>query len=361
MKKNILKSFFSSGLQAIAVQVFGLMFMLLSSFVLSKEDFGVINWANATAMLITALLSFGMEQVVMRRIAVSDKSDWAAAAFLVHNFIGSVLSLLLICLMGALGNSSAALQYLPMFFAAQAIVFLVTPLKQFLNAKQIFAPYGVIAIISNLVKVGIGVYLAKFGGMTINSVGLILIGCSAFEFVAIYIYASTKANFRLKFKAVAYKKLLKESAPQFMATIFDSSLSRLDWILLGLISTYAATGEYGFAYRAYELARLPIVIIAPIILNIFARVLISGNKLADDKQQQVNELLGFEMFVAMLIPLVGNLLWSPVVGMIFKGKYGASNEIEFLLLSLCVPLHFFINLMWTLTFSAKKYHTGYHL
>ena len=120
MKKNILKSFFSSGLQAIAVQVFGLMFMLLSSFVLSKEDFGVINWANATAMLITALLSFGMEQVVMRRIAVSDKSDWAAAAFLVHNFIGSVLSLLLICLMGALGNSSAALQYLPMFFAAQA-------------------------------------------------------------------------------------------------------------------------------------------------------------------------------------------------------------------------------------------------
>jgi O-antigen/teichoic acid export membrane protein len=37
------------------------------------------------------------------------------------------------------------------------------------------------------------------------------------------------------------------------------------------------------------------------------------------------------------------------------GTYGTSTQVIFMLLSLCLPLHFTINLFWTLIFSAKKY------
>src|SRR3569833_1734104 len=41
--------------------------------------------------------------------------------------------------------------------------------------------------------------------------------------------------------------------------------------------------------------------------------------------------------------------------MMTNGKYGASNATEFSILSLCIPLQFFINLLWSLSFGAKRY------
>lgn len=354
MKKNVLKSFFSSGLQAVAVQVLGVLFIGIIAKMLSKDDFGIIQWANATAMFITTILSFGMEQVVVRRIAASTGSDWAAAAFLFHNFIGSVLAFALIVLIATLfPGINGAIEYLPLFFAAQAIIFLVTPLKQFLNAKHMFTPYGVIAVISNTCKVVLALLLIDQQKLTITTAGSVLMLCATIELIAILIYVRTKTSFKLKFRFLAYKKLLKESMPQYMSVIFDSSLSRLDYILIGMISTFTITADYSLAYRAYELARLPIVIIAPVILNIFARMM--HTQLNDNQQKLVRDVYRVEVFVAMLIPLTLNLLWSPLLNAFFDDKYGSSNSTEFLLLSICVPIHFFINLMWTLSFSAKKY------
>jgi len=57
----------------------------------------------------------------------------------------------------------------------------------------------------------------------------------------------------------------------------------------------------------------------------------------------------------MLIPLALNILWVPVVTLLTKGKYGDTNAWQFLILSLCIPLQVFINLLWSLSFGAKKY------
>lgn len=357
MRKGILKSFFSSGLQAVAVQVLGVLFIAIVAKVLPKEEFGIIQTANATAMFITTLIGFGMEQVVVRRIAASSSSDWAAAAFLFHNFIGSVIAMSITILLAYIfNNPEDVLYYLPLFFAAQAVIFLVTPLKQFLNAKHIFTPYGVIAVVSNIIKIILAIVLISSQLLNIINSGYVLLFCAVLELISLLIYVRTKTNFKLSFKFKAYKKLLKESMPQYLSSIFDSSLSRLDIILLGLIGTsFAATADYGIAYRAYEVARLPIVIIAPIILNIFARALSNGNKINDTTKNEITQLYRIEMFMAMLIPLILNILWSPVLNIFFNDKYGSSNSVEFLLLSICIPLHFFINLMWTISFSARKY------
>lgn len=354
MKKGILKSFFSSGLQAIAVQVLGALFIAIIAKFLDKDSFGMMQWANATAMFITTILSFGMEQVVVRRIAASDRSDWAAAAFLFHNFIGSVLAFgLTLTAAYFFPGANEALIYLPLFFAAQAIIFLVTPLKQYLNAKHMFTPYGVIAVVSNTCKIILTAILIKGDLLTLTNTGGILLVCAALELVSILLYVRIKTSFSLKFRFIAYKKLLKEAMPQYLSVIFDTSLSRLDYFLLGIIGTFALTAEYGIAYRAYEIARLPIVIIAPVILNIFAKLM--TEQLSDNQQDLVKKLYTLEMFFATFTILVLNTLWSPLLNAFFDGQYGSSNSAEFMILSICIPFQFFINLTWTIGFAAKKY------
>ena len=71
-----------------AIQVFGVLFFWVISFYLPKDEFGIISWANAVSMFLTTILSCGMEQVIVRRIAASSRSDWAAAAYFFHTIAG---------------------------------------------------------------------------------------------------------------------------------------------------------------------------------------------------------------------------------------------------------------------------------
>lgn len=356
MKYHLLKKIFSSGLQAVAVQVLGMLFFLIISSYLTVDDFGLISWGNGLCMMLATLLSFGMEQVVVRRIAASKTSEWAAAAYLFHAFVGSLLAFgVLISLSYIIKQDSVRYYYLPWFFAAQATIYLGAPLKQYLNAKQKFTPYGIIALLSNTLKVVLAFVFISRKAMSIDTVIVILIICGIIELAGLLYYVLRKTSFSFKFRFTAYTKLIKESMPQYLAVVFDSSLSRMDWILLGYLSTNAATAQYSFANRAFELSRLPIVIMAPIILNSFAKAMSGGNKLTTEKESEIKRLFVLQSFAAVMLPLVLNLLWSPVVDYIFKGKYGSANATEFMLLSLCLPLQFFINLLWTVSFAGKKY------
>ncbi|MEI8278325.1 MAG: oligosaccharide flippase family protein [Bacteroidota bacterium] len=356
MKNKTLINFFSSGIQAIAVQVLGVVFFYIISLYLSKNDFGLISWANAVSIFATTVLSFGLEQIVVRRVASSSSSDWAAAAYLWHALIGSTITLLLLfCMYNFMSEPSSAIKYLLWFFIAQSVIYIGVPLKQYLNAKEIFTPYAIIAFFSNVCKVGLVLMLVYIQRLTINNVAYILIICAGIEFVSLIIYIINKTDFHFLVKITAYKKLLKEAAPQYLSVLFDSSLSRMDWILLGVLSTKAITADYSFAYRAYEIARLPLLVIAPLIMPKFARLLSSRNGLDTDKQSQISSFFTIEMFLSIIITLVLNILWSPFIDHVTNGKYGFSNSIEFMILSLCIPLQFFMNLLWTLCFTSRMY------
>ncbi len=356
MKNTFFGKLLSSGLQAIAVQVLGGVFFLVIAAYLSKEEMGFINWANAVSVVLTMILSFGMDQVVVRRIAASESSDWASAAYLFHSFLGSCVTFVILFAFKTLSNDhNYKIEILPWLFAAQALLFSAGPLKQLLNAKQKFAPYGVIAIISNIIKL-LAVYLfISANSLSIQAVLGILIGCAAFEFACVLFYVIAKGYFTFYFKKVAYFKLLKEAFPQYIAILFDSCLAYADRILLLLLSTAIASGDYGFAYRAYEIAKLPVVIISPIILARFAKIFIGNSKLSDEGKKQVQGLFTVEMFFACGIPLLLNMLWSPLLDHFYHGKYGSANSSEFMILSLCLPFQFYINILWTLGFAAKRY------
>jgi len=254
-----------------------------------------------------------------------------------------------------MGTKAGLYKHLPWFFLAQGLVFIGIPLKQFLNAKEKFTPYGVISIISNVAKIIAAWLLLRGGNLHINTVLIVLICAAAFDFAGLLIYLLAKTSFNLKFRFKAYKKLIKESAGQYISVIFDISLSRMDWILLGIMASSSILADYSFAYRAYELARLPMLIMAPIILPRFARLFAGSGNTGIEYQKLIGSFNVVELFFAALIPLILNILWAPVVSIITNGKYGNSNSSQFLILSLCIPLQFFINLLWSISFAGKKY------
>jgi len=359
LKNSILGKFLSSGVQALAVQILGIFFFYFISFYCSKENFGMISWANAVSMFLTTVLSFGMEQVVIRRIAVSKTSDWAAAAFLFHSFVGSLVVLILLFVSCLFKGQESAYHYLPYFFIAQSLLYIASPLRQYLNAKERFAPYAIIAVFSNIGKIVAAFWVVKTSNLTLWAIISIMIGFSIFEFTSLFIYITLRKSFqfKLQFRFVAYKKLIREALPQYLAVIFDSSLSRMDWILLGMISTSIATADYSFAYRAFEISKLPLVIVAPVIMPRFAKLMNKNVGLDEQKESLIQDIFIVEMFLSVGLILVMNTLWTPLVGGLTKGKYGAGNMWQFLLLSLCLPLQFFTNLLWTISFTGKKYKT----
>ncbi len=356
LKNKLVIKFFSSGLQAIAVQVLSSIFFYYISIYLTKDNFGAISWMNAVCLFITTLLGFGLEQVVIRRIAASQRSDWAATAFLAHSVAGFLLTVLILLILNSvIKNTAIVYRLLPWFFIAQGLMYIGIPLKQFLNAKEKFTPYGIIAVTSNIGKIAAAYALLQNNRLDIYTVIIILICAAAFELCGLlyYVIATTTFSFKIHFKA--YLKLLKESSAQYLSVIFDMSLSRIDWILLGIMTTNMVLADYSFAYRAYELAKLPVIIIGPIILPRLARYMLAGNKPGAELQQHINSFYTIELFFAMLIPLSLNILWAPLLMLITNGKYGESNALQFLMLSLGIPLQFIINLLWSISFSAKKY------
>lgn len=353
-KNGLIIRFFSSGMQAVAVQILGSAFFYIISVHLSKESFGLINWMNAIALFLTTLLGFGLEQVVTRRIAASTRSDWTAAAFLLHNTVGFLLTLMVLLLLRMVGHAGIY-HYLPWFFAAQGLLFIAVPFKQFLNAKERFTPYGLIATASNAGKIVAAFWLLKINRLDTLTTAEVLIGAAFIEWCFLTAYVVSHRAFTFRFKFQAYTKLIKEASAQYLSVIFDMSLSRMDWILLGMLASTTILADYSFAYRAFELARLPMLIVGQLLLPRFARLMALNYQLTPEQHSQVNSFNQVEQFFVVMIPFVLNILWVPLAGWFTHGKYGTSNALQFMLLSLCIPLQFFINLLWSIGFGAKKY------
>ena len=355
MKSNLLKKILSSGVQAVSVQILGGVFFLLIAKYLTKDDVGIYSWANGTAMAITMILSYGMDQIVLRRIAATEGSGWPAAAYLFHAIITSLLSLFVLIVLTYTLSCNSMMVYLPLFFISQALIFIGNPLKQLLSARQEFKPFAVISVISNLTKLVVALILIRSKTIHLNDVVYTLIACAAFEFIGLITYLVFADNFRLKFKKTAYFKLLKEATPQFIAVIFDAVLARADVFLVGILCVASIAAEYGFAYRIYEIAKLPLSVISPILLARFAPMFNTNEKLTDDKRETLQQLVNIEAFVATLIPLVLCIIWSPLLDYFYDNKFGVVNFLQFAILSISIPISFYINMLWTIGFASKKF------
>ena len=140
------------------------------------------------------------------------------------------------------------------------------------------------------------------------------------------------------FKLLPIFKLFSSSLPLGTTVLMSVLASKLDIILLGVMRTSAEVGEYGLAYRFFDV----ILVLPAFIMNAIYPRLVKGN--TRQKNTLIRQTLIF-MFFAGLITTAFTFALAPLILWIRPGL--TLSVTSFRLLSLSFPL-FFLSapLMW---------------
>jgi O-antigen/teichoic acid export membrane protein len=352
-KNKILKDLSANAVQTGIAQLVSLSIFYLMSRFISKEDFGTFNWSTALGSTILAIGSLGLDLVLIKRISSGQDARLLAG---IHFFHTVLLGFILLTSIGLIIYFAPQLiPFQPIFLLViiqLTITAIANSFKFTLTGLEAFKQLAIISIVVNLIKFLLVIILFIINRFSIISIVFGFIFTSFLELMHSYYFVNKHIKGQLKpiIEQTTYKNFIKESLPQLGVVIFDSALARVDWILLGIISTAAITAEYSFAYKFFELAKLPLVILAPVLLTRFSKLLSTDQAIEADTQEGIQAFFGLEIFLSFLIPIFMTCAWTDLIDWVTDGKYGAVNQDNFGILAFCVPLVFAINFMWTIGF-----------
>lgn len=358
--KKFLKDISASTIQVAITQVANLLIFYLISKYISKEEFGFYNWSIALSSTIITLFSLGMDLVYVKRVASGDKPETTISIHFFHTIVSSVVLISTAAICCAFFLDSLAFKDLFLLIVInQSLFTIANSVKLCLNGYEKFNKLAVIAILTSITRVIFIVGLLLVGLFSINLIVVAFIVSYMIEFGISYYIAGATLNYYIKPKAPLkeYKLLIIESFPQLGTVLFDSALARIDWILMGIIATSIKTAEYSFAYKIFEVSKLPYLIIAPILLTRFSKLFKVGKELNDLEKRNMDSLFKIEMFIAVLIPSIVILIWTDFFDLLTDDKYGAVNQITYTILGICIPLHYTINFLWTMAFAQGQLKT----
>ncbi|MBS1526323.1 MAG: polysaccharide biosynthesis C-terminal domain-containing protein, partial [Bacteroidetes bacterium] len=208
------------------------------------------------------------------------------------------------------------------------------------------------SVVSNIARGCALVTLSLSHGINLRSVVVVFIAGDILELIlsAALFKINTRLTFIRKWNRRAYIGLIRTSLPQLGVTAITSALARFDWIFIGFVVSAVKLAEYSFAYKIFELSVLPLLALAPILIPWFT-------KLFKENTPDVSRIITVaraEMVIAGLTVLILNICWVPLVDPLTSGKYGAVNQVTIFILSLCIPLQYFTNFLWTIFFAKGE-------
>jgi O-antigen/teichoic acid export membrane protein len=357
-KSKLIKDLSANTLQTLIVQIFSLLIFYLSSIYLNKEEFGEYSWLLAIATTIFTLLSFGMENIIVKKLVQETNHVIIVSIYFFHTLISSLLVFSLVLLLSSLQiNSSYSHPLLLLIFAIAAINNVSSAFKICLIGLEKFSNLAILAAIANIIKLTLVLLLIYYHNFNLKNFTIVISVSSLIELVFSYFILSNKIGelIQPKMMQLEYFKIIRETTPQFGVIICDAALARLDWILLGTIATVSLTADYSFAYRIYESAKLPIIIVTPILLTRFTKLFIDPQSIDNRNTTEITDFFKLELFIVMQIPIVLCCCWTPLMDALTNNKYGAINETTFYLLAICIPIQALSNYLWSIGFAQGQF------
>jgi len=358
MNKKFTRDISANTMQVIIVQLCGLVIFYLLSTRLDKNEFGEINWALAVLLTAFGILSFGIDQIAIRRIASGTDAGKLLSVYVMHVLIaGGLFYALLLAGRFAFPSFYQQHGFLLLLGIGKLMIFFATPFKQLATGMEKFRPLLLMAICSNVLRSIALLLFAVFGKLDIHTIIIIFIAGDLAELLLSFFIMQRiiKVPVKLNWDRRAYAGLAKEALPQFGVAVFTSALSRLDWIFLGLLASNVILANYSFAYKVFEVATLPMLVIAPVLIPRFTKLFHPGaNEMPATKANDLFVLLRLEMIIASMVALVLNLLWVPVIDLLTQNKYGAVNQNTILILSASMPFLYLNNFLWTVNFAKGR-------
>ncbi len=358
MTKKLIKDLSASTLQVVINQVFGLAVFLLISYYLPKDLYGELNWSVAVLTFIFSVLALRLDQVIVKRSAAETDSRKSMTLFLLHTLLTGfgfyVLLLLLFFIFPEFFTKHNLLLFLGI---SQLFTYLSSPFKQIANGKEWFGYLAIMSSTVNFFRLSGLLFVLFFFTLDIQSILIIFIGSSLLEFIIAYLLVVVKMKTAPdnSIKFTDYLSFLKASAQQAGVALLMAGITRMDWILLGFFASASITADYSFTYRVFELSPFPMLIIAPVLLSRFAKFFAQDPcRSLLEKKKEIGLLANYEMVLATLVPLILNLVWSPLVDGLTDNKYGQANQQLFLVLSCCIPFQYITNISWTVVFTQHR-------
>ena len=353
MKTKLVNNLSANTLQLIINQLAGLIIFYILSAGLDKVSFGQINLALALMLAVFNILSFGIDQIAVRKFASGDNPQNIFSLYISHVLLTGLAFYGLLLLGRFLFPSINSYDLVLLIGAGKLMIYFSTPFKQAAIGMERFRLLAYLSVISNLARAVALICLGLLHHITLNAVILVFISGDMLELViGICIFMlNTPFPINIQWNKNGYIAFLKESLPQFGVVIITSSLARFDWIFIGLVLSAVKLAEYSFAYKVFELSTMPLLAIAPLLIPWFTRLFKDGNEPNLDK---LKLLARFEMVIAALTIVLINICWSPVIDRFTAGKYGLVNERTIFILTLCIPLQYLTNLLWTISFAKGR-------
>lgn len=356
-RNKLFKDLSANTIQTGITQIAGLLIFYIMSRYIAKTDFGEYSWATAVGSTIIAIGSLGLDLVLVKRIASGEDARTMAGIHFFHTLLVGFIIIIVLFLLQIIWPELLAYHPLFLLVILQLVLSsIANSIKFSLTGLEEYRSLAIISSIINCLKLAAVVYLLWFDILTIQNIVLGFIFTSFIELLINFYFINKRIENKLRpiVKQSIYKGLVLESLPQLGVVLFDSALARVDWILLGIFSTATITAEYSFAYKFFELSKLPLLILAPVLLTRFSKFYLSNEPLTVEKQKSIQEFFNLEIFISLLIPLFMICSWSDLIDRITDGKYGAVNQNTYTILAICVPLHFVINYFWTVGFVQGK-------
>jgi len=353
MRKTLIQNLSVNAIQLIVNQLFGLGIFYVLSTGLDKSSFGHINLVLAILMAVFNILSFGIDQLIVKKIAAGADASGLLSIYLAHVLItGLIFYGILFIGHYFLQSVNQTYSLLLLIGIGKLMIFFSTPFKQVANGMERFRLLAYMSVGSNIVRCFGLIILALLHHLSLYTVIPVFIGGDVIEFLScIILFRNTaKTSVKIRWNRTAYSRLLRESLPQTGVVLITSALARFDWIFIGVMVSAIKLAEYSFAYKVFEIATLPLLAIAPLLIPRFTKLF----QQIDFKVDNLKILVRVEMVIAAFIALLLNVCWSPVIDGITSGKYGLINFKTIFILSLCMPFLYLNNFLWTVYFAQGR-------
>ena len=353
MRRKLIRNISANTSQLVVNQLFGLVIFYVLSNSLNKDSFGKINLVLAILHTAFNILSCGIDQIAVKKIASGKDAGKILSLYIVHVVTAGLLFYILI-LSAYFLFPNVPIPYPLLIFIGigKLMIFFSSPFKQITMGLEKFNLLAYMSIVSNIIRGLALVILALLNTLSLSSIVIIFI-CGDFLELTICMYlCKYKLLIPLKFEwnKGDYTSLIKEAFPQVGVVLFTSAIARFDWIFIGIFLSSIKLAEYSFAWKVFEISTLPLLAVAPLLLPLFTRL----SKERAAHEDKLYHFLRFEMIVASLVVLVLNVCWVPVIDAVTSGKYGLVNADTVLILSLCMPFLYFNNFMWSIYFADGK-------
>jgi len=353
MKARLLQNLSVNAVQLVVNQLLGLGIFYVLSTGLDKNTFGQINLALAILMAAFNILSCGIDQLVIKKIAAGADVHATVSLYVVHVLVAGLLFYgILLGGYTLFPHFNGVYGILLLIGIGKTMIFFSTPFKQAANGLERFKLLAYMLVTSNIVRCFGLVMLGILHHLSLGNVILIFIAGDIAELLfCVFLFTfSTKTPLSIIWNRGNYVQLLREALPQTGVALITSALSRFDWIFIGILVSAVKLAEYSFAYKLFEISTLPLLAIAPLLIPRFTKLFQQNIVRVDE----LNLLARAEMMVAAFTILILNICWSPLIDGVTSGKYGAVNIYTIFILSLCIPFLYLNNFFWTMYFAQGR-------